>query len=216
MNFKIVAILACLFCSTLNAQTEFASGLVVNFPFGDEYDKTGTGFDLKGISYLNDLGGMRIGIAYLGHPKGSASIPAYAIDNSSVSNDTILVPHVVKRQAYRLDMQYFRLLSNGYNNDMNFYTYGGLRFNMTNQRYKPENYSEDVYVLQTGQANNGIDLHTRGSVGFGYEIALDFFDFVYLEIETSFPLFKITDKPYIPNNKWSLGINLGFRTNFSN
>lgn len=212
---KLFLLFTFLGINTILAQTEYAAGTITEFPIGGNYNKTGFGFDFKGLSYLTDINTVRISGGFLSYPSTNTSMLGTAVDASSTSIDSILVDTKIRRQSYRVAFEYLHFLNGGYSYDMNLYTISGLRMVGTNQRYRKQDFDETSYLIPDGQERNGFDLGVQLNVGIGYEIAVDFFDFVYLEVETGIPLFMLRDTDNVINTGWSIGINLGFRTNFS-
>lgn len=215
-TFKnLIMVLVILAGINLKAQTEYLAGTITEFNLSGDYQKTGFGFDFKGVSYLTDVNALRIGVGFLSYPSSNTSLLGTAVDGSSTLIDSILVDTKIRRQNYRLSFEYLHFLNGGYNYDMNLYTITGIRMFGTNQRYRRQDFDETQYQIPPGQERNGFDIGTQLNVGIGYEIAVDFFDFVYIELETGVPLFMLKNTSEVSNAGWSIGINLGFRTNFS-
>lgn len=213
--YWFIGYIICLFSSQfLIAQTEFAAGTITEIPLNSEYKKTGFGFDFKYITYPSDVNALRLSTSFLSYPSRNTSLLGTAVDQSYTSIDSILIDTKIRRQSYRLSFEYLHFLNGGYNYDMNFYTITGLRLIGTNQRYRKEDYDDTSYQIPAGQERNGFDLGTQLNIGLGYEIAIDFFDFVYLEIDTGIPLFMLKNTDEVENMGLTLGINFGFRTNF--
>lgn len=212
-----IGLSSCFFSEqSISAQTEFASGLILEFPVSGDYTKTGSGFELKGVGYSSDVSAVRVGVGYLGYQSTTQSLLATAIDESFSDPDSIFVDNKIRRQQFRIDLQYARFLTGSYSPDMNAYAYGGLRLAAVNQRFRAESFSDDLYQIAPGQTRNGFELNTQFSFGFGYEIAIDFFDFIYLEVEVARPLFYLRQIDDLDNAGWRIGLNLGFRSNFGN
>lgn len=203
-----------LFGFTINAQTEFSAGTVTTVPLSGKYTKTGFGFDFKAVSYPTDAYALRLGVGFISYPSKTVSLLGTAVDATFTTQDSILIDSKVRRQDYRISLEHMYFLNNGYNYDMNFYTIAGVRLVGTNQRYRPEDYDGSIYQIANRQERNGFDIYAQVNLGIGYEIAIDFFDFVYFEVEAGLPTFYLLNSKRVDNMGVILGFNLGFRTNF--